>query len=122
MSRTLFLTSAVMALSTAMAFSAGPFDGTYAGGSGKTCGLPATTVTVTVANSVVTGTSAWPNGSVAISGKVGPDGTFNGTIGVEKFSGKFQGTKFEASYTSSGAGSNASSQGCKRVIQLERKG
>jgi len=122
MSRTLFLTLAGLALSTGMAFSAGPFDGTYAGGSGKTCGMPPTTVTLTVADGVVTGTSAWPNGSVAISGKVGPDGTFNGTIGGGRLSGKFQGTKFEATYTSSGGGSNASSQGCKRLMQLERKG
>ncbi|HYB56232.1 MAG TPA: hypothetical protein VEK12_08685 [Alphaproteobacteria bacterium] len=122
MSRTLFLASAVLALSTAMAFSAGPFDGTYQGGSGKTCGLPPTTVTLTVVGSVVTGTSAWSNGSVPIRGKVDPDGTFQGTIASERFSGKFQGTKFEASYTSSGAGSNASSEGCKRVIELERKG
>jgi hypothetical protein len=122
MLRTLFLTLTGLALSAGMAFSAGSFDGTYAGGAGKTCGMPATTVTVTVADSVVTGTSAWPGGSVAISGKVGPDGTFNGTIGAGRFSGKFQGTKFEATYTSSGAGSNATSQGCKRVMQLERKG
>jgi len=122
MSRTLFLTLAGLALSAGMAFSAGPFDGTYEGGSGKTCGMPPTTVTLTVVDSVVTGTSAWSNGSVAIRGKVDPDGTFHGTMASERFNGKFQGAKFEASYTSSGAGSNASSQGCKRVMQLERKG
>jgi len=69
-----------------MAYSASPFDGTYEGCAGKACSLPPTNVTVTVVDSVVTGKSAWANGSVAIRG------------------------------------SNASSQGCKRLLQLERKG
>ncbi len=102
------------------AFSAGPFDGTYQGGAGPTCRMPQTSVTLTVADGIVSGTSAWGSAGVAVKGKVGADGTFRGTIGGEMFSGKFEGKTFEATYTSSGGGTMGA--GCRRLMHLERKG
>ena len=122
MHRCLLLTVTALALLACPALAGGPYDGTYEGGAGRDCYLPPTRVTLTVANGIVSGTSAWGSGSVAVRGKVDADGTFHGTIGGGPLSGKFEDGKFEAIYRSSGGGSSTNSQGCKREMRLERKG
>ena len=106
-------------LSSGAALSAGSFDGNYKGGVPASCGLPSNTVTLTVANGEVRGTDAWSNGSAAIAGKVEADGSFHGTIGPGRFSGKFEGKNFDADYATSGGGSTL--PGCKRHMHLERQ-
>ena len=119
MSRALAAALIGATLSSGAALSAGSFDGNYKGGVPASCGLQSNTVTLTVANGEVRGTDAWSNGSVAIAGKVEADGSFHGTIGPGRFSGKFEGKNFDADYATSGGGSTL--PGCERHMHLERQ-
>jgi len=118
MRRALFTAFLVVLLSGGTALAAGPFDGSYKGGAPSVCRLGQTIVVLTVANGRVSGTSAWSNGKVAVEGRVAADGSFHGTIGGERFEGKFEGNSFTASYVSPGGGTVP--PGCKREMRLER--
>ena len=91
-----------VAVPVALANAAGPFDGTYTGGQppmGRT-GCPATTATVTIADSKITGKYQSSSYSFPITGTVAPDGTVTGKWSVYPLTGKITGGHFAGSVNS----------------------
>ena len=100
------------------AYAAGPFDGQYTGGSpgtGGRLGCPATTASVSIADSKITGHYQSVGSTFPVSGTVAPDGTVTGKWSVYPITGKFTGTHFAGTYTSKECGTG-------RPIALDKAG
>ncbi len=100
------------------ALAATPFDGEWKGGSprggltgGRPC--PPTYATVTVKDGVLAATIQSNTFIYHGKGKVAADGTVQGSWGTNPMKGKFDGNKFEGSYTSAECSA-------ERPIELER--
>lgn len=106
-----------VALPMGLAQAAGPFDGTYTGGSaavGRTC--PTTNGTATVADGKVSGKFSESRYTFSLTGTVAPDGTMTGKwAGAYPVNGKFAGGHFEGTYASKECGS-------ERRISLDKSG
>jgi hypothetical protein len=93
-----------LAFSIPAALAAGPFDGQWTGGSpGFAKSLSdkcshSLDITVTVADGVVSGQAVGGVGTYSISGKVGPDGSFTGTLAGAALTGNFSGNTFDGSF------------------------
>ena len=59
------------------------------------------TAEVSVLDNRVTGQANFEGGVSAINGITGPDGTFLGQIGIERFTGTFAADHFEGTFSSS---------------------
>ena len=99
------------------AYAAGPFDGTYSGGSpamGR-MGCPATNATVTVTDGKISGKYQISAYTYPISGTVAPDGTVTGKWAAYPLTGKIAGGHFTGSYTSKECGG-------ARPVELNKSG
>jgi hypothetical protein len=105
------------ALPVAIAAAAGPFDGTYSGGSpavSRTC--PTTNGTVSVVDGKVNGKFAESRYTFSLTGTVAPDGTMTGKwAGSYPVTGKFTAGHFEGTYASKECGT-------ERRISLDKSG
>lgn len=120
--RGMLIAAAVLAVAQlGVAHAAGPFDGQWKGGSaagGGTTGgtrCPATTATVTIADGKITGTYSFLKYTLHITGTVKPDGSATGHWSSNPFTGKFSGTHFEGTYSSTECGTD-------RGIFLDKQG
>ncbi len=117
MKSVIFAAAFAAALPLAAANAAGPFDGTYTGGSpavSRTC--PTTNGTVTVADGKVSGKFSESRYTFSLTGTVAPDGTMTGKwAGSYPVTGKFTSGHFEGTYASKECGS-------ERRISLDKSG
>jgi hypothetical protein len=93
-----------LAFCSQLALAAGPFDGQWKGGApgqakslSEKC-LHPLDITVAVADGAVSGTAHGGYGDHPISGKVGPDGAFTGTLSGGEFTGTFSGDSFTGGF------------------------
>jgi len=109
--RALLIAASVLLIAqVGTAQAAGPFDGTWKGGSaqggvtssGRPC--PATTATVTITDGKITGSYTSLQYTFNIGGFVKPDGSASGKWSAYPFSGSFSGTHFKGTYTSKECG------------------
>ncbi len=105
-----------LALSCHGAVAAGPFDGQWKGEAPPTKkeACVRMDITLTVADNIVTGQGGGLSTKYDISGKIAPDGSFQGMLGREAFVGKFAGGSFDGVF-------HTPIQYCpKREVHLER--
>ncbi|HXP74685.1 MAG TPA: hypothetical protein VN823_11115 [Stellaceae bacterium] len=117
MKRIVIAAALAVAVPLGLANAAGPFDGTYTGGSppmGRQ-GCPASDATVTITDGKITGKYKISSYTFPISGTVAPDGTVTGKWSVYPLTGKIAGGHFAGSYNS---------KECKgdRPINLDKTG
>jgi hypothetical protein len=102
MNRIVIIAALAITVPFAVANAAGPFDGTYAGGSpamGR-MGCSATTATVTITDGKISGKYEISKYTYSISGTVAADGTVTGKWAAYPLTGKISGGHFAGSYTS----------------------
>jgi len=120
MKRTVLAIALAATVGAASALAAGPFDGTWTGGSpkGGMSGVypcPATTAKVTITNGKMTGSYSSQQYNFPINATVAPDGTVTGRWSAYPLTGKFSGNHFEGTYSSKECGAD-------RKITLDRTG
>ena len=106
MKRILIAVAFAAAIPLSPASAAGPFDGTYSGGSpamGR-MGCPATNATITIADGKISGKYEISKYSYPITGRVATDGTVTGKWAAYPFTGKIAGGQLTGSYTSKECG------------------
>ena len=80
------------------AMAAGPYDGAWQGSVSGKHGNCQGNVTLTIVDNKVNGSAKFAHVTPKIVGTVGPDGTFNGTLGAIPMTGKFDQSSFAGSY------------------------
>ena len=108
MARPFILSCGFYILFLTIAFAAGPYDGNWTGaangimtgGKGSGGGLCSGSITATIKDNILTGSMQLGRTNPPFSGKVGPDGTFNGHVAGFVATGKFSGDSFGGIYTS----------------------
>ena len=86
-------------LESTQAVAAGPFDGKWQGSAAGKHGYCEGNVALTITDSKVNGWAKYAHVTPKIVGTVGPDGTFNGTLGTIPMTGKFDHDSFSGSYS-----------------------
>ena len=117
MNRVVITAALAIAMPFAVANAAGPFDGTYTGGSpgmGR-MGCAATTATVTITDGKISGKYEISKYTYPISGTVAADGTVTGKWAAYAFTGKVSAGHLTGSYTSKECGG-------ARPVELNKSG
>jgi|SRR5689334_6757685 len=118
MNRIAIIAAFAIAMPLAVANAAGPFDGSYTGGSpasGGRTGCAATIATASIANGKITGKYTERNYTFTITGTVAADGTVTARWGGNPLTGKFAGTHFAGTY-------NSKECGGPREVALDKSG